>query len=460
MTLRTRVTLAAGFAVLLAVVAVSITVYLVERGNLYDQIDKSLSRDHGAQEHGLRPGQTFTAPDHLPLVEDVFLQIVGRDGTVTASFDDRPLPVTTAVRAVARGERPEVYFDADVNGTPVRIYVTSTEQGGALQVGRSLTEVEQALRRLVVTLIAISLAAVGLAAMIGRLVAAAAAAPVHRVAEAANTVAQTGELSHHIAVPGGDNPSDDLGRLAASFNTMLDALSESLARQRQLVADASHELRTPLATVRTNVEVLARADELPPDDRAMLIRDTVAQIGELTRLVGDLVELARGDGHEEPFTTVDLDDVTRRAIDAAERNHPTITFDLDGAPTLIHGAPSRVSRAVSNLIDNAAKWSPPSAKVEITVHDGTVTVIDRGPGIDPADLPHIFDRFYRSPKARTMPGSGLGLAIVKQVADSHGGTIAAACAPGGGAQFVLRFPTADGADAAGFEVHNGFSSAS
>jgi two-component system, OmpR family, sensor histidine kinase MprB len=288
-------------------------------------------------------------------------------------------------------------------------------------------------------------------------VAAAAVAPVRRVAEAADTVAQTGELSHHIDVPSGD----DLGRLAASFNTMLDALSESLAQQRQLVADASHELRTPLSTVRTNVEVLARADELAPADRAALIRDTVGQIGELTRLVRNLVELARGDGQEEPFTIVDLEALTRRAVDEVGRSHSSIAFRLDGVPSPIRGAPGRLSRAVSNLIDNAAKWSPPGAEVEIAVRDGTVSVRDHGPGIDPADLPHIFDRFYRSPRARTMPGSGLGLAIVKQVADSHGGSVSAANAAGGGALFVLRFPAVGGdAGTTELEVHDGFSPAS
>jgi two-component system sensor histidine kinase MprB len=237
-------------------------------------------------------------------------------------------------------------------------------------------------------------------------------------------------------------------------------LSESLAQQRQLVADASHELRTPLATVRTNVEVLARADELPPADRSTLIRETVAQIGELTRLVGNLVELARGDGQEEPFTVVRLDDLTFQAVDVARRNHPSIAFRVDGVPTLIRGAPGRVSRAVSNLIDNAAKWSPPSSEVEIAVREGTVTVRDHGPGVDPADLPHVFDRFYRSPRARTMAGSGLGLAIVKQVADSHGGTVTAATATGGGALFVLQFPTVGDAAAPELEVRNGFSSTS
>lgn len=439
MTLRARVTVAAGFAVLLAVVAVSIVVYVVVRDNLRDQVDQSLRHNgpvsSSADQHAA-PRDTSGVPPDLPLVHDVFRQVVDSDGEIVTMFGDRPLPVTADVLAVARGDHEETFFDADVDGSSVRVFVTSAGGGAALEVGRSLAEVEQALRQLVVTLVVISVAAVGVAVVIGRLVAAAAVAPVHRVAEAADTVARTGELSHHLDVPGGD----DLGRLAVSFNTMLDALSESLARQRQLVADASHELRTPLATVRTNVEVLTRADELTPDDRAMLIDDTVAQIGELTGLVGDLVELARGDAQEEPFTVVDLDALTRRVVEVAGRNHPTTAFCVDGVPSLIRCVPARVSRAVSNLLDNAAKWSPSGAAVEVTVWGGTVTVRDRGPGVDPADLPHVFDRFYRSIGARTMSGSGLGLAIVKQVADSHGATITAASASGGGALFALRFP--------------------
>jgi two-component system, OmpR family, sensor histidine kinase MprB len=454
-TLRTRVTLGAGLAVLLAVGAVSITVYVVERGNLRGQIDESLineskSRSHdGVDQHEV-PRDASIVPRHLPLVGNAFLQVVNRDGRIVSVFDERRLPVTAAVLAVARGRRASAFFDADVDGKSVRVYARAQGRGMALEIGRSLGEVEQTLRELVLTLVVISIAAVVLAAVIGRLVAAAAVGPVRRVAEAADAVARTGELSHHIAVPGGD----DLGRLAASFNTMLDALSQSLTRQRQLVADASHELRTPLATVRTNMEVLARADELPPGERATLIQDTVAQTGELTRLVGDLVELARGDGQQEPFSVVDLGDVARRVVEVVGRSYPSIAMRVEGGPSLIRGAPERVGRALSNLIDNAAKWSPSGGEVEIAIGDGAVRVTDHGPGIDATDLPHVFERFYRSPKARTMPGSGLGLAIVKQVAESHGGTVTAGRAPGGGAVFELRFPTVDDET---LEVHSGLS---
>ena len=440
MTLRARVTLAAGVAVLIAVIAVSLAVFVVVRSNLRDQIDDSL-RDHAAQQHDIPTAE----PDspHVPLIEDVYMQVVDDSGEIVTAFDDRPLPVTPVVRAVASGERADAWFDADVDGTPVRILVTSPQTGVAFEVGRSLTEVDETLRQLLVALLVISIAAVALATLIGRLVAAAAAAPVHRVARAADAVARTGDLAHHLDVPSGD----DLGQLAESFNTMLDALAESLAKQRRLVADASHELRTPLASVRTNVEVLARADELAPDERNELIRDTVAQIGELTRVVGDLVELARGDDEGEPLATIDLDEHVRRAIELVDRNHPNITFQLHASPTAVHGAPTRVTRAVANLLDNAAKWSPPGGTVEVTVEEGAVTVRDRGPGVDAEDQPRIFDRFYRSAAARTMPGSGLGLAIVKQVADSHGGSVTVDRAADGGAVFVLRLPAGERAAA-------------
>jgi two-component system sensor histidine kinase MprB len=431
MTLRARVTVAAGLAVLLAVIAVSITVYLVVRRDLYDQIDDSLL-SHAARAH---TGDTHATTNELPDVGYGFAQLVDADGNVVGG-GDIPLPVTPEVIAVARADRSRALFTAAVDGESYRILATPQGDDTALEIGRPLAETEDTLRRLLVALVAISAAAVALAAIGGRIVAAAAVRPVHQVVTAAETVAATRDFSHHLEV----TRRDELGRLAASFNQMIAAVEDSLTQQRQLVADASHELRTPLATVRTNVEVLARAGEMDPDERSQLIRDTVSQLGELTRLVEDLVELARGDVQHESFASIDLYALTREAVETSARRHPDIAFRIDGGPCVVRAEPTRLTRALTNLLDNAAKWSPPGSDVTVTVGDGTVTVVDEGPGIPADDRPHVFDRFYRAAAARAMPGSGLGLAIVKQVADSHGGSVDITSSNDRGTSISLTLP--------------------
>jgi two-component system, OmpR family, sensor histidine kinase MprB len=250
-------------------------------------------------------------------------------------------------------------------------------------------------------------------------------------------VSETRDLSRRIAAEG----SDELSRLAATFNTMLGALEESARAQRQLVSDASHELRTPLTSLRTNIEVLARDEALPPGEREQLLQDVTEQLTEMTALIAELVELARGDQAPADPEDVRLDLLTAEAIERTRRNRPGVTFRADLDESLIRGVPATVERAVSNLLDNAAKWSRPGGVVEVTLHDGELTVRDHGPGIDEGDLPFVFDRFYRAPAARGMPGSGLGLAIVRQVAEAHGGTITAERAAGGGT--LMRLNLAD-----------------
>jgi two-component system sensor histidine kinase MprB len=210
--------------------------------------------------------------------------------------------------------------------------------------------------------------------------------------------------------------------------------------QRQLVADASHELRTPLASIRTNIEVLSRGEGLDGGERRQLLDDVVGQLEELTVLVADLVELARGGEPSKVMEELRLDEVVDRAVAHARRRFPQVQFTSEVEPTVVRGVPSRLDRAVTNLLDNAAKWSPRDGRVEVALAGSELVVRDHGPGIDPADLPFVFDRFYRSPSARGLPGSGLGLAIVKQVAESHGGRVTAESAEGGGAQFRLRLP--------------------
>jgi len=219
---------------------------------------------------------------------------------------------------------------------------------------------------------------------------------------------------------------------------MLGALEESSRAQRQLVADASHELRTPLTSLRTNIEVLASERELAPRDRQKLLADVVDQLGEMTTLISGLIDLARGEQQTAEPEDVRLDLVTAEAVERTRRYRPAVSFTTDLRESTVRGVSVTIERAVANLLDNAAKWSPPGGSVEVVVRNGSVTVRDHGPGIDESDLPYVFDRFYRAPSARGMPGSGLGLAIVRQVADAHGGTVVAERAEGGGTRMTLR----------------------
>ena len=219
---------------------------------------------------------------------------------------------------------------------------------------------------------------------------------------------------------------------------MLGALEESTRARRQLVADASHELRTPLTSLRTNIEVLASERKLPPGERERLLRDVVEQLEEMTNLISELIELARGEQHPQEAEDVRLDLIAADAVERTRRNRPGVNFKTDLEESLVHGVPATIERALANLLDNAAKWSPPGSEVEVAVRGGEVSVRDHGPGIEDEDLPYVFDRFYRASSARGLPGSGLGLAIVRQVAEAHGGQVVAERAEGGGTIMRLR----------------------
>ncbi|MBX6382955.1 MAG: HAMP domain-containing histidine kinase [Microbispora sp.] len=283
--------------------------------------------------------------------------------------------------------------------------------------------------------VAVALGGVVLSGALGWLAARAALRPVNALKDAAGRVATTRDLTTRIDVAG----DDELSSLARSFNAMLDALERSVKSQKRLVADASHELRTPLTAVRTNVELLMRGN-LPREVREEVSRAVMSGIEELTALVSDVVELARD---EEPAVLVEsvrLDELVEREVARASRHWPSTTYSVTLEPTVVRGVPDRLARAVANLLDNAAKYSPAGSRVEVTLRGGVLTVRDHGSGISPEDLPHIFDRFYRAPSARALPGSGLGLAIVGQVVDSHGGSVSAGPAPGGGTLVRLALP--------------------
>jgi two-component system sensor histidine kinase MprB len=316
--------------------------------------------------------------------------------------------------------------------------------GTALVVAQSMESVRGALDRLQVILLLTSIAGVVAAGLSGWAVAANGLRPVRRLTAATEHVARTAELTP-IEVSG----HDELARLTNSFNTMLIALDASQQRQRQLVADAGHELRTPLTSLRTNIELIGQAADnaersLTTEQRNEIMGDVRSQLEELTTLVGDLVELARDEPMRRDPEPLDFADVVAQAIQRVRLRAPDIEFDVEAESWMVFGEAQLLERAVTNLLDNAAKWSPAGSTVRVRLADGTLTIVDSGPGIDAADLPHIFDRFYRSSEARTLPGSGLGLSIVRRAADRHGGTVEAASEGRGGTTFTMTLPHSHG----------------
>jgi two-component system sensor histidine kinase MprB len=348
------------------------------------------------------------------------------------------------VRAIARGQAPGELVDLHVDGTHLRMAVSHVAGGGAVQIARSLDSVDRVLGRLRIILLLVLVAGVTLAALLARLVARRVIAPIGDLTAAAEHIEATHDLGRRIPAPG----DDEVGRLARRFNAMLDeiqrthdALDASVSAQRRLVADASHELRTPITSVRTNIELLSdEADRLSESDRRALLEDLTSQSEALGALVADVIELARGDEPLREDDEVRLDAVVAEAVERARRHAPAVRFTAELEPMTITGSPSRLGRAVNNLLDNAARHSPPGGIVEITLDRTTLTVRDHGPGIAAADLPHLFDRFYRGDRARGDDGSGLGLAIVRQTIEQHGGRVHAANARDGGAVFTVELP--------------------
>jgi two-component system sensor histidine kinase MprB len=431
-TFRARLALVSAAAVALTVILASVLVFFLIRDQLQSEVDRSLraTADDIAQQppdrvgkalFHLRGGELGGAVGY-PQVVQVTGSPLRPPGAAVA------LPVNRHVREVAAGSRESFLSDATVEGTHVRMITFPYAPGFAIQVARPLSEVDNAIERTRTILLLISVGGIAIAAALGLLVSGAALRPIRRLTTATETVTETGDLSERIEVRG----RDELSRLASRFNTMLGALEESARAQRQLVADASHELRTPLTSLRTNIEVLASERPLPPGERERLLADVLEQLEEMTTLIAELIELARSEQQTAAAEDVRLDMLAAGAVERTRRNRPGVKFRTDFDDSVVYGVPATLERAVSNLIDNAAKWSPPGGEVEVTVRDGELVVRDHGPGIDDEDLPYVFDRFYRARSARGMPGSGLGLAIVRQVARAHGGDVVAERAPDGG----------------------------
>jgi two-component system sensor histidine kinase MprB len=408
------------------------------------------ARSHAKQTAASRAAKVFGGLQPSPDQVRGYQQMITASGAIierSPEVEGISLPVDARTRALAaKGGRPFMR-DADVDGIDLRVLAESLGKGHAIQFAQPLTEVDSLLSRLRLILVLLVVGGIALAALLGRLVAGAAVLPLKRLTQAAEHVAATRDLSGRIQ-PGGE---DELGRLAGSFNSMLDALEGSMRAldasvdaQRQLVADASHELRTPVTSLRTNIEILQQQGEfMDGEDRERLLGDVVEQISQMTLLVNDLIDLARGDEPRLELEDVRLDLLANEVIEGARRRAPETPLHAQLQRTIVTGVPARLQRAVGNLIDNAIKYGPPGVPVEIELLDGELTVRDHGPGISPEDLPHVFDRFYRGAEARGRPGSGLGLAIVRQVALQQGGTVTAEPAPGGGTLLRLRLPGAE-----------------
>jgi two-component system, OmpR family, sensor histidine kinase MprB len=434
---RLRLTLVAAAAVGVAIVLASAAVYVIERNELRGPIDSSLRSR--AEDVSHRPLEAIFGPGRFG-DEPVYIQVVQSNGRKLRPSDEPvALPTDSRVIGVAKGTHGPFFTEMTVAKAHIRVYAFQYSQGYAVQMARPLAEVDHALSRIRLFLLLIAGGGIAVAALAGLLVTRAATAPVRRLTEATERVTETRDLSERIDARG----RDELSRLASSFNTMLAALEDSTRAQRQLVADASHELRTPLTSLRTNIEVLASENALPPDDRERLLSDVVEQLGEMTTLIAELIELAREEQHPTEAEDVRLDVIAARAVARSRRNRPNVTFTTDLHEATVHGVPATIERAVGNLLDNAGKWSPPGGKVEVSVRGNEVVVRDHGPGIDEDDLPYVFDRFYRAPSARGMPGSGLGLAIVRQVARAHGGDVVVERPEDGGTRMRLRL---DGAE--------------
>jgi two-component system sensor histidine kinase MprB len=471
MSLRARMGLVAGAAVALAVVAVAAAAYEGTRSQLQSQLDgqlRGLAQPwiHRASGGGARPeggggpgpigggppgvflaggsgdcdhGLGINRPGAQPLGGATGVtQLITPSGALCKAPTSPRIPFGTRARELARSGHGSYFTDSEVADRSARVLVTALPGGyGALMIALSQVTLERALHEELLLVIAIGAGGIAIAVLLGFLVARTGLAPIARFTRKAERIAASPERVEHerLEIEG----SDELARLGATFNAMLDALEASIASQRNLIADASHELRTPIASVRANLQLLRDEALLPEGERAALRRDMIEELDELTRLVEDVVELARGTKPPAEPGEVRLDLIVEEALERARRRAPGVNFEAALEPALVRGDGARVARAITNLLDNAAKWSPAGGTVEVSLSDGVVSVLDHGPGFHEEDLPHVFDRFHRARDARGKPGSGLGLAIVRQAAVAHGGFVQAGNAPGGGALMRIGF---------------------
>ncbi|WP_110240253.1 sensor histidine kinase [Nocardioides gilvus] len=437
--LASRVALLVTLSLGVSIAFIAATAFVTMRMQIQSSLDQSLlDRASKAASYSTLAEMTRReVPGWMLGAADVRVAFVDSEGTVlTADTGPQVKLGRPEMRVVAGLDDNSIRTISAEGGVRYRVATVPSGANSALVLLQPLADTDRTLRKLGMVLLLFGGAGVAAAAVAGWAVARNGLRPVRRLTRSVEQIARTQDL-RPLPV-GGD---DEMARLATAFNQMLRAVSVSRERERRLIADAGHELRTPLTSLRTNIDLLTQAgDGLPADARAELLDDVRAQLQELTQLVGDLVELARDEPMHLVIGEVDLADVVERALTRVRRRAKTVTIDVDLETWAVRGDAAALERAVTNLLDNAVKWSPEEGTVTVRLVDGVLTVDDEGPGIDEADLPHVFDRFYRSDDSRSMPGSGLGLAIVQQAAERHAGAVRADRAPNGGARLVMWIP--------------------
>ncbi|MFJ4851191.1 MULTISPECIES: sensor histidine kinase [unclassified Streptomyces] len=450
--LRSRLAILTAVAVAAAVTASALLCWFFVRGTLMNSLDNSLRDNRMPPQRvvdQLRAGRCTTEPpasaDQAPNPFNSTVQVVSRTGASCVIQGSQSLHVTGADTDVAKGTlREALHTVTGSDGNQYRaVTLPLLNTDGAYTVARPLSEVNESLNTLGLVLLAVGGLGVIGASVAGLAVARAGLKPVDRLTRTVEHIARTEDLSVRIPVHG----DDEIARLSASFNAMTAALSSSQELQQQLIADAGHELRTPLTSLRTNIELLERSEmtgrALPPQDRRELLSSVKAQMGELAALIGDLQELSRPQAVQGggPLQTVAFHEEVEAALERARlRTGPDLKITAELAPWYVRAEPGALERAVINLLDNAVKFSPPAGTVEVALHGGELTVRDHGPGVPPEDLPHVFERFWRSTSARSLPGSGLGLSIVARTVEQSDGTVRLRSASGGGTTAVVYLP--------------------
>ncbi len=470
--IRARLALLVAAAVAFAVAAVSVTCWFIVERKLYEQVDDSL----GSQRKSLPYPVVESALNNCGRApkassndyrgqSDSYAQVVQADGTICAFEGSRGIvKVADSDKDLAKNAKVgavTIRNGTDSDGNDVRVMTTALIVNGvpntmpstrvlyekaAFVVAVPLKSTEATLNDLSLVLLLVSGIGVVGAGAAGLAVARAGLRPVDKLTEAVEHVARTEDLS--IRIPVEDDSEDEVARLSRSFNSMTSALANSRELQQQLIADAGHELRTPLTSLRTNIELLTRSEEtgrpIPPADRKALLSSVKAQMTELAALIGDLQTLSRSDAGQsgDRIQVVDLQETVEAALHRARLRGPELTITADLQPWFVRAEPSALERAIVNILDNAVKFSPDGEAIDVILKAGELTVRDHGPGIPSEELPHVFDRFWRSPSARALPGSGLGLSIVARTVQQSGGEVSLQPAQGGGTVATLRLPGA------------------